>query len=170
MNCFVWRVPLPEDFFYDGMSKFEFVRDELLSKKILRQGWGIEDLRSGESAYVARCVSLGGTDSEAKKRFNILKPMLNIDVGDKIVIPKLSIRSGETKHGKYFTVVVCTKVYDFSFPSICEKDFGHFIEVNWSTGTYDNSAQPYISEQLRDYIKAINRVRNTNLTNAVLNL
>ena len=39
MECFVWRVPLlAEDFFTGGMSKFEFVRDELLSKKILRQG------------------------------------------------------------------------------------------------------------------------------------
>ena len=49
MGCFVWRVPLPEDFFNNGMSKFGFVRDELLNKKILRQGWGIEDLRKGES-------------------------------------------------------------------------------------------------------------------------
>ena len=97
--------------------------------------------------------------------------MLNIAVGNKIVIPKLSVRSGETKHGRYFTVVTCTKVYDFSLPSnISAKDFGHFIEVNWSTGTYDYSAQPYISKQLKSYKKAINRVLDPIFTSNVLPL
>ena len=47
MKCFVWRVPLATDRFTDGTSKFEFVRDELRNKKILRQGWGVENLRNG---------------------------------------------------------------------------------------------------------------------------
>lgn len=103
MKCFVWRVPWSEDIFPDGTSKFEFVRNELLGKKILRQGWGVEDLRNGQDAYVKREHSKGYTDAkEAKKRFNILKPMLNIDVDDRIVIPKLSLRDNENTPGKYF--------------------------------------------------------------------
>ncbi|MBQ6296294.1 MAG: hypothetical protein IJK81_01115 [Selenomonadaceae bacterium] len=171
MKCFVWRVPYSTDRFTDGTSMFEFVRDELLNKKILRQGWGVEDLRNGQNAYVERERSKGNTNyQEAVNRFNILKPMLDIEVGDRIVIPKLSLRDSESIPGKYFTVVVCTKVYDFYFPYIRDWDFSHFIEVDWSKekdSTYDNNAQPYISEQLKDYGKAINRVRNTNLTNAV---
>ena len=164
MDCFVWRVPTPEDFFTNGMSKFGFIRDELLNKKILRQGWGFEDLRRGKPAYVA---AYGGNQTESEKRFDILSPMLDIAVGDKIVIPKLSVRSGETKHGKYFTVVVCTKLYAFSLPNnIREKDFGHFIGVD-EFATYDYSAQPYISEKLKSYQKAINRIRDTNFINAI---
>jgi len=160
MECFVWRVPLlAEDFFTGGMSKFEFVRDELISKKILRQGWGFRSLN--DRAYVA---------AYDVDRFNILSPMLDIAVGDKIVIPKLSIRPGETKDGKYFTVAVCTKTYDFSLPNnISEKDFGHFIKVDKLT-TYDYSAQPHISNKLKAYQKAINRIRDTTLISAIVPL
>ena len=35
--------------------------------------------------------------------------MLDIQVGDPIIIPKLSIRNGETKHGRYFTIFLATK-------------------------------------------------------------
>ena len=80
MSCFVWRFPLAEDFFTNGMSKFAFVRDELLNKKILRQGWGFEDLLLGKPAYVA---AYGGDLTVAEDRFNILSPMLDIAVGDK---------------------------------------------------------------------------------------
>ena len=174
MKCFVWRVPLATDRFTDGTSKFEFVRDELRNKKILRQGWGVENLRNGQSAYVERQRSKGNTNyQEAVNRFGTLKPMLDIEVGDRIVIPKLSLRDSENTPGKYFTVVFCTKVYNFYFPYIRDWDFGHFIEVDWSEekdATYDNAAQPYISGQLNAYGKAINNVLNTNLTNAILNL
>ena len=175
MNCFVWRVPYATDRFTNGTSKFEFIRNELLGKKILRQGWGIEDLRNGQNAYVERERSKGNTNyQDAVNKFGNLKVMLDIEVGDLIVIPKLSLRDNQNTPGKYFTVVVCTKVYNFYFPYIRDWDFGHFIEVDWSkekdATTYDNNAQPYISEQLKDYQKPINRVRNTNLTNAVLNL
>lgn len=172
MKCFVWRVPLATDHFTDGTSKFEFVRSELLDKNHLRQGWGVEDLRKGQSAYVERQRSKGNTNAQAAvNRFNILKPMLDIEVDDRIVIPKLSLRDSENTPGKYFTVVDCTKAYDFYFPFIAEWDFGHFIEVNPNTMiTYDNTAQPYISEQLKNYGKAINIVRNTNLTNEILKL
>lgn len=180
MKCFVWRVPWSEDIFHDGTSKFEFVRDELLGKKILRQGWGVEDLRNGQDAYVNREHSKGYTDAkEAKKRFNILKPMLDIDVGDRIVIPRLSLRNSQRTSGKYFTVVVCTKVYDFYFPFISDWDFGHFIEVAWSKDkpvTYDYDAKSpnpdvkYISEQLKSYPKAINNVYNINFTTVAVRL
>lgn len=98
------NVPWLEDIFPDGNSKFEFVRNELLNNKILRQGWGVEDLRNGQDAYVKREHSKGNTDAkEAKKRFNILKPMLDIKVGDRIVIPRLSLRNNQKTSGKYFT-------------------------------------------------------------------
>ncbi len=180
MKCFVWRVPLPEDIFSDGTSKFEFVRDELLNKKILRQGWGVEDLRKGEDAYVKRQRSKGNTDAkEAKKTFDMLTRMLNIEVGNLIVIPRLSLRNNQNTSGKYFTVVVCTKVYDFYFPFISDWDFGHFVEVDWNKDkdvTYDYDVQSpnkdvkYISEQLKAYQSPINNVRDINFTTATLNL
>lgn len=171
MGCFVWRVPLPEDYFIDGSWKFEFVRNELFGKHILRQGWGIEDLRKGESAYAR---NYGGSQAEAEDRFDILAPMLDIKVGDYIVIPKLSLRFGENKHGDYFSVVVCAKVYDFSFPNICEPDFGHFVEVKQAPEkkyvTYDYAAQPSIRDMLKSYQKAINRVKKDSFTNAIASL
>lgn len=81
MKCFVWRVPYSTDRFADGTSKFEFVRDELLNNKILRQGWGVEDLRKGQTAYVERERSKGNTNYQAAvNMFNTLKPMLDIEV------------------------------------------------------------------------------------------
>ena len=180
MNCFVWRVPYATDRFTNSTSKFEFIRNELLGKKILRQGWGIEDLRKGESSYVKEWIRIGWVDSAAaKKRFNILKPMLDIKFGDFIVIPRLSLRNNQNTSGKYFTIVFCTKDYNFSFPpSIPDKDFGNFIEVDWSEEnfTYDydklspNKSLKYISDHLSSYSKAINRVLDTNFTKAVLKL
>lgn len=159
---------------------FEFIRNELLNKKILRQGWGVEDLQNGQDAYVKREHSKGNTNAkEAKKRFNILKPMLDIKVGDRIVIPRLSLRNYQNASGKYFTVVVCTKAYDFYFPFIRDWDFGHFIKVDWSEDkdvTYDydalspNPDVKYISEQLKSYQSPINNVRDTNFTTAAVNL
>lgn len=152
----------------------------MLNNKILRQGWGVEDLRNGQDAYVERQRSKGYTDAkEAKKRFNILKPMLDIDVGDRIVIPHLSLRNSQKTSGKYFTVVFCTKAYDFQFPYIKDWDFGNFVEVDWSKDkdvTYDydthspNNDVKYISEQLKSYPKAINNVCDINFTIAAVNL
>lgn len=88
----------------------------------------------------------------------MLSRMLNIEVGDRIVIPRLSLRNYQNASGKYFTVVVCTKDYDFQFPYIKDWDFGHFIKVDWSEDkdvTYDydalspNPDVKYISEQLK---------------------
>ena len=95
--------------------------------------------------------------------------MLDIQVGDPIVIPKLSIRNGEIRHGRYFTIVICTKVYDFAFPNnICMQDFGHFIEVDSKMVTCDYDAQPAIN--VKSYRKAINRVLNGRFMNAVASL
>ena len=167
-------------FFLTAIQSLNLFVTSCSAKKILRQGWGVEDLRNGQDAYVKREHSKGNTDAkEAKKRFNILKPMLDIDVDDRIVIPKLSLRDSENSPGKYFTVVVCTKAYDFYFPFIRDWDFGHFIEVDWSKDkpvTYDYDAKSpnpdvkYISEQLKSYPKAINNVRDINFTTAAVNL
>ncbi len=96
--------------------------------------------------------------------------MLDIQVGDPIIIPKLSIRNGETRHGRYFTIVICTKVYDFAFPNnICVQDFGHFIEVDPNRMvTYDYDAQPAVN--VRPYRRAINRVLDGRFINAVTSL
>ena len=92
MNCIVWRVPRTWEYFEDGVWKYEFVRDELLNEKILRQGWGIEDLSKGESSYIAEWLRIGWSDSlAASDRFKILKPMLDIQVGDPVAIPKLRL-------------------------------------------------------------------------------
>lgn len=177
MNCFVWRVPRPNEYFSDRSWKFKFVRDELINNHILRQGWGIEDLRKGVYAYIAEWNRRGWGDS-SKKRFGILKPMLDIQVGDPIVIPKLSIRNGEIRHGRYFTIVICTKVYDFAFPNnICEQDFGHFIEVDPNrmiTCDYDSSnmsahfiGNTVLQPGFNSYNYAFHEVNDTRFESAV---
>lgn len=116
-NCFISRVPRLLDYFADGTWQFKFVRDELLEKNILRQGWSIEDLRKGFDAYAAAWKKLHRMSGVPKTRFRILAPMLNIAVGDPIVVPKLSVRPADTGIGKYFTIVVCAATYDFSAPA-----------------------------------------------------
>ena len=161
-------MPRSDEYFSDGSWKFKFVRGELINNRILRQGWGIEDLRKGVDAFIAanneRCW--GGSPED---RFDILKPMLEIEVGTPIVVPKFSIRNGETRHGRYFTIVICTKVYDFAFPNnICEQDFDHFIDVDPKMVTYDYDVQPAVD--VKAYRKAINRVRDKHFKNAVASL
>lgn len=179
MNCIVWRVPRPWEYFEDSGWKYEFVRNELIASKILYQGWGIEDLRKGELPYIAEWIRIGWGDSvAASERFKILKPMLDIEVGNPIVIPKFSVRPNETKHGRYFTIVICKKVYDFSFPAkfslpgnICQPDFGHFIEINPNRiATYDydsNQDACVISAKFRSYSRAINRANDDFFKKAV---
>ena len=130
-NCFISRVPRLLDYFADGTWQFKFVRDELLEKNILRQSWGIEDLRKGFHAYAAAWKKLNKTTGTPKTRFRILSPMLNIAVGDPIVVPKLSVRRADIGIGKYFTIVICAETYDFSAPSNqFAKDFSNVIAVD----------------------------------------
>ncbi len=75
MNCFVWRVPRPDEYFPDGSWEFKFVRDELIENHILRQGWGIEDLRKGVDAFID-ANNRRGWGGSPEKRFGILEPML----------------------------------------------------------------------------------------------
>ena len=175
MNCFIWRVPRPDEYFSDGNRKFKFVRDELINNHILRQGWGIEDLRKGTAAYAGKWP---WSPANPNRRFTILKPMLEIKVDDPIVIPKLSIRNGETECGRYFTIVICTKIYDFALPNnICEQDFGHFIEVDSArmvTYEYDSSnpSAHFIGETVSQsgynpYNYAFHKVEDNRFENAV---
>ena len=138
-KCFISRVPRPTDYFADGTWKFRFVRDELIKKNTLRQGWSIEDLRKGFDAYAAAWKQLKWVTGSPKTRFRILAPMLNIEVGDPIVIPKLSVRPVDTLIGKYFTIVICAKTYDFSQPgNKYATDFRNAIEVDPKRmATYD---------------------------------
>ena len=45
-----------------------------------------------------------------------MEPLLNIAVGDPIVVPKLSVRPADTGIGKYLTIVICAATYDFAAP------------------------------------------------------
>lgn len=155
-NCFISRVPRLLDYFVDGTWQFKFVRDELLKKNILRQGWSFEDLRKGFHAYAAAWKKLDLASGTPKTRFRILEPMLNIAVGDPIVIPKLSVRPTDTGIGKYFTIVICAAPYEFSAPvTQFTMDFRNAIGVDpkrMVTYNFDSS-----DENVRFIVEAVSQ-------------
>ena len=72
-----------------------------------------------------------------------MEPLLNIAVGDPIVVPKLSVRRADTGIGKYFTIVICAATYDFAAPeNRFASDFKNVIGVEpKKMVTYDFNAE-----------------------------
>jgi hypothetical protein len=121
---------------YSDEKIIPFISDELYSKNILRQGWGLDNLNLNqdiknwienymESAY--RYWS--GYDcscDEAKGRHNILKRMLDMSLGDILILPKSS--SKYLNDYDRFTVCQVAEKYYFDLPTDF-MDFGHCIKV-----------------------------------------
>ena len=159
MNYYVFRVDYDE--------QFSFIRAELLQGR-LRQGWGGfgMDIRNSLEDFLAARVNNRGAFSNSKRyltrdyhigKYYNLRKMLKIEIGDLIVIPKLSVDNPYV--GNYFTVVRCTKEYDFYVPANVG-DFGHIIgvEILFSCPYDFNFSAQTISGKFQSYRSSLNHV------------
>jgi hypothetical protein len=164
-RCFVFRV--------NYSDSFGLIRNEL-TKDILRQGWGAKGMRI--DAPVEQFIAAwkeqwpnSGDSTEVrsmKRKYNNLRIMTEIQVGDLIVIPKLSMQHDYV--GRFFTIARCDKTYDFYLPEGCN-DFGHYLKVKPLISCpydYDGSSQT-ICAKFNAYRSAVNHVYNADFVNAV---
>ena len=158
-NYFIFRV--------DYGKCFPFIYEELKQGR-LRQGWGSSgmDVRNPFDEFTAAWKKWASSSENMKRRYNMLRIMLEIKEGDLIVIPKVSIQ--QTATGRYFTIVKCKKPYEFAL-SDGKNDFGHYIEVESLVSCdYDSSgAAQALSCAFGGYQSAVNRVVNEGVMDAV---
>lgn len=130
MNTWIWRLADRES---DG---FYAERAELFEGR-LRQGWGFPggDLRLGSGSYLAAWKAAGwplngnatSRNIGPARRYSVLKRMLDIQLDDLIVIPRVSVEvDGD---GDFFTIATVVKTYSFKVLNGFA-DFGHIIEVD----------------------------------------
>ena len=172
MNFYVFRI--------DYGACYDLIKKELLEHKVLRQGWGFDnmDIRNGEDAFVQTWNEYG------KSRYAIISNMLNMNPGDIIVVPKLDTDSplGDWKTSyrwaRTFTIARCTEGYSFApistagYGNDVRNDFGHMIGVERiASFSYDyNDASRIISAKFKAYRKPVNNVYNADFIKAAESL
>jgi Holliday junction resolvase-like predicted endonuclease len=151
----------------------------------LRQGWGISgtSLKSNDSEislekwipqYIAAAHVHWQTEvtpEQAAKRYGILRPMLEVEEGDLLVIPKMPT---------WGTFTVCEAATGYSFDERDSKerdgydDFRHTISVKTDSmkrfGHKANEQSRVMASKFRAYQSAINRVWNTEAISAIQSL
>ena len=152
-------------------DKFNLLRNELLNNHLLRQGWGTYDMqinqdyegfKAGWQTHWEKDLS----DKVMKARYSNLRYMLEIEPGDYIVVPKVSVR--EEFVCKSFVIAKCKAKYRFSVLEEA-KDFGHIIEVEdvFSCSYNKDINSQSIKSKFRAYQSPLNRVRNEEFKKAV---
>ena len=171
MSFYVFRI--------DYGDCYDLIKKELLEHKVLRQGWGFDgmDLRNGEGIFAQ-------TWDNGERRCRIISPMLNINPGDIIIIPKLNIDSPlgdwemSYEWAHTFTIVRCKEGYSFAPISTAgysgdeRNDFGHMIgvELLGSFSYAHNDSARTVSAKFKAYRKAVNNVYNEDFIKAAENL
>ena len=156
-NFYVWRIC------YDNLEWYGRIRNKLLNGTLV-QGWSPKcaDLNS-RSTYINTLVNdwnYSGID--AANRFDILKPILDINEGDWIIVPKVSITNPQI--GRYSTICQATGRYRHEVPFNDRNDFCSVISVDAiKTVSFDS-----VVGNLRGYQKAINRINDCDLQRAIL--
>ena len=165
MNYYVFRINYNE--------YFKDILKELILGN-LRQGWGTFGMaiNQPENMFIDAWKSEWDTqlsDETMKSRYNNLKIMTEIQKGDIIVIPKISLNSDEVC--RQFVISRCTETYRFEVLKSME-DFGHIIQVeNILSCRYDmDEASGEIAAKFRAYQSPLNRVGNSVFQNAVTKL
>lgn len=152
-------------------DKFKLIRNELLSNHLLRQGWGTYDM-SVEAGYDS---FKGGwqthwekdlADETMRSKYKNISIMLEIEPGDYIVIPKVSVK--EEYACRSFVIAKCKAKYRFSVLEQA-RDFGHIIEVEdvFSCGYDKNIFSQSIKSKFIAYQSPLNRVKNESFIAAV---
>lgn len=152
-------------------DKFDLIRNELLNNHQLRQGWGSYDMqvnqgydtfKSGWQAHWGKDYS----DEVMKSKYNNLLIMLEIEPGDYIVVPKVSVQDRTVCRS--FVIAKCKSKYRFSVLEEA-KDFGHVIEVEdvFSCGYDKDILSQSIKSKFRAYQSPLNHVWNETFIKAV---
>ena len=127
-NYFVWGVT-------QEPTDFALIRNDLLQKGKLRQGWGCNgmDIRNSYQTYAQAWQNMGWGLADCQLKYNALKKMLKIKPGDVIIIKNIHICDTKPNYTPWgFTLATCSKPYDFS-PLVAgngRHDFGHFVFVD----------------------------------------
>ena len=149
----------------------DILKDELFIRGKLRQGWGMRfenmdtDLHQDPDNWVENFINLYWRLYEEKidcsfacGRYEILKIMLDMNVGDIIFIPRIP-------YDNYFTITKIKKKYQFE-PIKEFLGHGHSIEVeNIKIFNYDEKRKPKI---FNPYRKAISEVKKHHLNYSIL--
>jgi len=150
---------------------FSLIRNELILKKKLRQGWGTYEMRvdNGYEAYKSAWQKYWEKDlpdEKMKPRYNNIVIMTEIQPGDYIIIPKISLENDYVCRS--FAIAKCKHPYNFEVLDAA-KDFGHYIEVEnvFSCGYDKNLFSQTISSKFIAYQSPLNRVKNIDFISAV---
>ena len=103
----VWRIP--RHWKKEERESFYFVREEVMERNILRQGWGEVSIFDREKFI----------DTYGQKRFFIHKPMILIKPGDLIIVPAID------RNDASFLLVKALSGYTFEEGT----GFGHTVRV-----------------------------------------
>ena len=131
-NYYVFRIN------YD--DRFKLIRRELVNDHLLRQGWGTYGMALDSSYDTFKA----GWQSEWEKdlldetmraRYNNLSIMLEIEPGDYIIVPKVSVE--EEYVCRSFVIAKCKKKYRFDVLAEAE-DIGELFIKNGYTLTDNN--------------------------------
>lgn len=162
-NYYVFRIN------YD--DRFKLIRRELVNHHLLRQGWGTYGMAIDSSYDTFKA----GWQSEWEKdlpdetmraRYNNLSIMLEIEPGDYIIVPKVSV--DEDYVCRSFVIAKCKKKYRFDVLAEAE-DFGHIIEVEdiFSCSYDKNLHAQNIKSKFIAYQFPLNRVRSESFKESV---
>lgn len=156
---------------------YDLIKSEILSGR-LRQGWGCEgtDLLSTDVEGFKRVGKTTGewdeSDEWFPRRYKNLRIMLEMKIGDIVLVPKLNMRT-TGYHSDYFTVFKVTDEYRFETISVPGwggfKEFGHIIGVEIA-GSFSYSRDEItrtISTKFRSYQNPENRVHKEVFSNAI---
>ena len=163
-NYYVFRIN------YD--DRFKLIHNELVSKHLLRQGWGTygmaldssyDTFKAGWQAEWEKDLP----DETMRARYNNLSIMLEIEPGDYTIVPKVSME--EDYVCRSFVIAKCKKKYRFDVLSEAE-DFGHIIEVEdvFSCSYDKNLHAQNIKSKFIAYQSPLNRVRSESFKESVV--
>ncbi len=163
MSVYVFRINYAE--------WYSIIREELLNKGLLRQGWGTYDMQvdKGYESFKTGWHDHWGNDIPDKtvySKYKNLSIMLEIEPGDYIVIPKISTKTDYIC--QEFIIAKCKSKYRFSVLEEA-KDFGHIIEVEdcISCGYKKNIWAQNIKSKFIAYQSPLNRVKSESFVQAV---
>jgi hypothetical protein len=157
---FAWNLTNEQD-------DFLLIAKELEQNR-LRQGWGKNgmDIRLPlKNFQTIFTMANWGNSKKAEGIYNRLRKMLEIQVGDTIIV-KGYIKGKDYYVPCGFSIVECTKTYDF-VPLIngnydC---FGHFIEVKYIDSYEYFTTNTKLGNSLWGYRDSIKRINDKNILN-----
>lgn len=166
MSCYVFRINYAQDY---GRVCGE------LAEGRLRQGWGGTGMTADQPAegYLAAARSAWGPaagEREILRRYRNFRIMLEMQPGDRIVIPKVDLRG--TGVWRSFAIAICGEG-GYRFSPIESRDggldFGHIVPVRPVTSfSYSHNASSLsVSAKFKAYRSPVNRVYDERFASAV---